>query len=315
MQMFNLVAHYGLVLVFVNILLEQLGLPIPGVPTLVVAGALVTDGRLSGPGIFVVTLLACALADGAWYIAGRLYGYRVMRLLCRISLSPDSCVRRSEEQFRRWGPLAIVLGKFVPGLSTIMSPMAGAIRFNAWSFALFEGLGSIIWAAVFIGAGIVFRRQIDWLIAEIVGLGEVALAVIVVLVAVYIAFKWWQRWRFAQKLRMARITPGELRDLLRREMAPLVVDLRAAAIRTDDDRTIPGAIILDHGEIESHLGPVPLEREIVFLCNCPNEASAVMAAKRLMEMGHTRVRPLLGGLDGWVAAGYELEPVADEVQT
>jgi membrane protein DedA with SNARE-associated domain/rhodanese-related sulfurtransferase len=315
MQMFNLVAQYGIVLVFFNILLEQLGLPIPGVPTLVVAGALVTDGRLSGPGVFFATLLACAVADCAWYIAGRRYGYRVMRLLCRISLSPDSCVRRSEDQFRRWGPLAIVLGKFIPGLSTIMSPMAGAIRFNPWSFALFEGLGSVIWAAVFIGAGMMFRRQIDWLIAEIAGLGEVALAIIVTLVAAYIAFKWWQRRRFAKNLRMARITPGELRNLLERGSAPMVVDLRSLAIRTDEDRTIPGAIILDHAEIETRLSPVPLDQEIVFLCNCPNEASAVMAAKRLMELGHKRVRPLLGGLDGWVEAGYELEPVAVEVQT
>jgi membrane protein DedA with SNARE-associated domain/rhodanese-related sulfurtransferase len=308
--MFNLVAQYGLTLVFLNVLFEQLGLPIPAVPTLVVAGALVTDGRLSGAGIFIAALVGCALGDGLWYVAGRLYGYRVMRFLCRISLSPDSCVRRSEDQFRRWGRLALVLGKFVPGLSTIMSPMAGAIRLNAWAFALFSGLGSLLWTAVFFCAGVVFRRQIDWLIAKIASLGEVALVVIAFLVAVYIALKWLQRRRFAQNLRMARITPGELRELLRRNSAPLVVDLRSAAVRTNEDRTIPGAVILDHAEIESHLSPIPLDREIVFLCNCPNEASAVMAAKRLMERGHTRVRPLLGGLDGWVAAGYELEPVA-----
>jgi membrane protein DedA with SNARE-associated domain/rhodanese-related sulfurtransferase len=305
--MIGLLSQYGLALVFANVLVEQLGLPVPAIPTLIVAGALAADGRLSAPAIFGVAVVACTIGDAAWYAAGRLYGRRVMRLLCRISLSPDSCVRQTEVRFGRWGGLTLVLSKFIPGLSTIAPPLAGAMRLGWPSFLLFNGLGVVVWAGAAIGAGMLFHAEIGRLIVRLEDLGTFAIEIVAALLAVYIAFKWWERRRFYKMLRIARISVDELRRLKEGGKDPVVVDVRSPVVRNLDRRFIPGALAMDIAEVDRHLDRLPADRDIVFYCTCPNEASAAQVAKRLIELGYTRVRPLEGGLDAWIEAGYEVE--------
>ena len=308
MQEFSqLIAQYGLALVFLNVLIEQIGLPVPAVPILVLAGAAAADGQLSAPAVLGVAFIACALGDGAWYVAGRLYGTRVMKLLCRISLSPDSCVRQTEAQFERWGALALILGKFVPGLSTIAPPLAGVMRLGWPSFAVLNSIGILIWAGVAVGAGMLFHAQVDYLISRLGDLGAVAASLVAALLAGYIALKWWERRRFYKTLRLARMTVDELRGLMHKGKGALVFDVRSAVARGRDPRFIPGAVALDPKDLDKRLDDLPMDREIVFYCSCPNEASAAAVAKQLIERGYTRVRPLLGGLEAWTDAGYELE--------
>ena len=305
--MIGLITHYGLALVFANVLVQQMGLPIPVVPTLIVAGALAADGKFSASEIFAVALAACALSDATWYAAGRLYGRRVMKLLCQISLSPDSCVQQSEYQFHRWGGLTLVLAKFVPGLSMIMPSLAGTTRVGLWSFALLDGLGATIWVGVAIGSGMLFHRQIGRLIGSLQELGAVAVGLIGMLLAGYIAIKWWQRRRFYNRLRIARITVDELHRLIAEGQRPVIVDLRTSLARDQDSRFVPGARMADFAEVDQWLDQVPTDREVIFYCTCPNEAGAAQVARKLMDLGYTRVRPLLGGLDAWIAAGYQVE--------
>ncbi len=271
----RLITQYGLALVFANVLLEQIGLPIPAVPTLIVAGALAAEGELSPLAIFGVAFVACSVGDALWYVAGRRYGRRVMKLLCRVSLSPDSCVRQTEVRFDRWGGLALVLSKFIPGLSTIAPPLAGAMRLGWPSFLLLNSLGVVIWAGIAIAAGMAFHAQINELVLGLEDLGTLAIEIIAVLLGGYIALKWWERRRFYNMLRIARIGVDELRALVDGGKRPVVVDVRY--------------------------------REIVFYCTCPNEASAATVAKKLIGLGYTRVRPLHGGLDAWIEAGYDVE--------
>jgi membrane protein DedA with SNARE-associated domain len=202
--MAGLIIHYGLALIFANVLIQQLGLPIPAAPTLIAAGALAAVGSSSALAVFGVACAACSISDAAWYTTGRLYGRRVTKLLCRISLSPDSCVRQSESLFQRWGRLTLVLAKFVPGLSTITLTLAGAMRLSWWSFAILDGLGSALWAGVAIGSGMLFHDEIAHLIVRLQEQEMAALTVIGVLIAGYILIKWWQRRRFYNRLRMAR---------------------------------------------------------------------------------------------------------------
>jgi len=303
----RLIAQYGLLLVFGNVLIEQIGLPIPAAPTLVIAGALAVEGKLSAWATFGAAFAACTIGDVAWYLAGRLYGRRVMRLLCRISLSPDSCVRQTENHFERWGGSALVLAKFVPGLSGIAPPLAGATRLPWSTFLFLNSLGVVIWAGVAIGAGMLFHAQIDHLISRMEGLGSWALATLALLLSCYVALKWWERRRLHEMLRVARITAEELNKLIEGGEKPVVVDVRSPVAREGDRRFVPGALVMDLAEVEENLERLPIEREIVFYCSCPNEASAAYVAKRLMDLGYTRVRPLHGGLDAWIAAGYEVE--------
>lgn len=299
----DLVARHGIAIVFLNVLVEQVGLPVPAVPTLIVAGALAAKGQLSAPAVFAAAVMASYIGDGLWFAGGRIYGHRVMRLLCRISLSPDSCVRQSEYQFGRWGKAALVVSKFVPGLSAVTPPLAGAMRMGWPSFILLNGAGIVLWAGIPIGAGMLFHDQIGRVIAVLERYGAMAGSLLVAALAAYIAFKWWERQRFYRALRLARITVEELRELHERGKRPVVVDVRSAVARKADGRIIPGALAMDPAEIESHLRELPKDREIVFYCSCPNEASAAQVAKQLIQLGYTRVRPLAGGLDAWFHSG------------
>ncbi|HKB61840.1 MAG TPA: DedA family protein/thiosulfate sulfurtransferase GlpE [Burkholderiales bacterium] len=303
----RLIAEYGLALVFANVLLEQLGLPIPAIPTLVVAGALAAEGELSSFAVFGVAFVACMMGDAIWFLAGRRYGRRVMAFLCRVSLSPDSCVRQTEFRFERWGRLTLVLSKFIPGLSTIAPPLAGAMRLGWPSFLLLNSLGVVIWAGVAIGAGMAFHTEINEFIVRLEGLGTLAAEAVGVLLGGYIALKWWERRRFYRALRIARIGVADLRALMDGGKRPVVVDVRSPGARDLDPRFIPGALAMNAAEVDRRLGELPADREIVFYCTCPNEASAAQVAKKLIGLGYTKVRPLHGGLDAWIAAGYEVE--------
>jgi membrane protein DedA with SNARE-associated domain/rhodanese-related sulfurtransferase len=303
----DLIAQYGLALIFANVLAERVGLPLPAMPTLIFAGAMVTIGQLSALAVLGVAFAACIIGDTLWYAAGVYYGRRVISLLCRISVSPDSCVRQTENRFAEWGRLTLVIAKFVPGLSTVVRPLAGTIHLGWWQFELFNGIGAALWVGASVLAGMVFHDEINLLLAELQEFGAIAGAIVVALVVAFIAVKWWQRRRFTKMLRVARINAAELRRLMEGEPVPIVVDLRSPLTREQDGRRIPGARIVTLGDVMKDVEQFPTDRDVVFYCSCPNEASAAVAARQLMRLGYTRVRPLLGGLEAWVSAGYEIE--------
>lgn len=286
-------------------LLERLGVPIPAMPTMIVGGAAAAEGEHSLALIFGLAVVASLIGDAAWYALGRAYGMRVLRLLCSISLSADSCVRQTSSHFERWGDWTVFLGKFIPGAGSVAPPLAGVMRMDVGRFIILTLAGSALWVGVSVALGALFARQVTELLAKLEDWGGIALLVVGALVAAYIALKWWERQRFYKTVRMARITVEELRSLMQGEPAPLVIDLRGPAERLGDGRAIPGAHAISLAEIERRVADFPKDREIVFYCNCPNEASAATAAKALHDLGYVRVRPLLGGLDAWIEAGYD----------
>jgi membrane protein DedA with SNARE-associated domain/rhodanese-related sulfurtransferase len=294
-------------LVFWNTLAEQLGLPIPAAPTLIVAGALAAPAWQPMLTVCLAAMLGCVAGDCALYALGRRYGHRMMRWLCGISLSPDSCVRQTSLHFERWGGWTLVLGKFLPGIGTVAPPLAGVMRVGWPKYLLLSGLGSVLWIGAAVGIGVLFRTQVDEIVAKLEDLGSTAFVVVAALLCTFVAYKWWQRRRFYKTVRMARITVDELHRLIEGKEKPVIVDLRVGADRERDARSIPGAMAMELGGIDRQLEQFPKDREIVFFCNCPNEASAASAAKVLMDLGYTRVRPLLGGIDAWTAAGHGLE--------
>jgi len=302
-----LMAQYGLLLVFLNVLVEQVGVPVPAVPTLMVAGALAANGKLPLVGVVAVALLACLLGDLLWYWAGRRFGGGVMRTICRISLSPDSCVKQSELRFQRWRGQVLLVAKFIPGLSTVAPPLVGAMGLRLPAFLWLDGLGSLLWVALAVALGQVFASQIDALLAALANAGTVAFEMVLGLLALYIAVKWWQRRRLLRTLRMARVTVDELNDAMAAGHAPVVVDVRSGMARMLDSRVIPGALLADLDSVERALHDIPPDRELVIYCSCPNEVSAARAAKLLIALGYRHVRPLLGGLDAWDSAGYAIE--------
>lgn len=310
LHLLPLIAQDGAIIVFLAVLLDQLGLPIPAIPVLMVAGTLAAGGKLFGPQLFALSVLACLAADCAWYLIGRRYGMRVLKTLCRISLEPDSCVSETQSRFERWGINSLIIAKFIPGLAIIAPPLAGALRAGWLRFVGLSAVGSALWSAAGLGAGMMFRSEIERLLAQFERYGGLAAGVLAALFAGYIAYKWYERRRFYAELRMARIDVEDLYRSMEAGEAPVIVDVRTPTARKLQPRWIPTAIHAPIEEMELRIKDLPRERDIVLYCTCPNEASAALVARQLMKHGFKRVRPLLGGLDAWIAAGYGVESSA-----
>jgi len=310
-----LISQYGLPIVFANVFVEQIGAPIPAIPTLMVAGAFALGGKLSIVAVVAVALAGCLAADVAWYVAGRRYGNRVMRVLCAISLTPDSCVSQTQAWFERWGVNALVVAKFIPGISLLAPPLAGAARIGWSPFLAYNTAGAALWIGAGVGGGMLLGPQIEALFGYLARYAPQAGAVVGLAVIGYIAFKWWERHRFFAMLRMARISVDELHRRMDAGETPLVVDVRSHTARLLEPRHIPGALHLPFQGFETHIAELPRDREIILYCSCPNEASAAQVAKLLMNQGFVRVRPLLGGLDAWIEAGHPVEELREHVES
>jgi membrane protein DedA with SNARE-associated domain/rhodanese-related sulfurtransferase len=312
MQMIlTLIEQYGLWLVFANVLALQLGLPVPAYPTLIVIGAVSARGDFTAPQVIAVAVVASLIADLAWYVAGMRFGRRVLRLMCRLSLSPDSCVRQTENIYERWGAPSLMVAKFVPGFAAVATSMAGVMRTRLASFVVFDAIGALLWSGVAVALGWIFRDAVQDAIEVFAQAGRWGLVFLLSAFALYIAVKSIQRYRLIRTLRMARISVDELNDMLNNNERPLVVDVRAPA--SQKQGRIPGAVWIDSHAFDESLQAQRLHErtadEVIVYCACPNEASAAGVAKKLMRAGFTRVRPLAGGIEAWVEKGYGVERV------
>src|SRR5262245_11622717 len=250
-----------------------------------------------------LAVLASLLGSLPWFWAGRGYGHRVLRLTCRISLSPDACVRQSETLFERYGAVALLASKFVPGLTHVAPPLAGTFRLRISRFLLWFGAGSALGALVPLALGAALYEQIESLIGWLSAFGGHAVAGLLALLALYIGYRWLARRQFLKTLRGARVDVAELRTMIERGEAPVVLDVRSRTHRKLDPRMIPGALAVDVEELDKALAQIPAGRNVVVYCACPNDATAVKVAMRLRRRGIRDVRPLAGGFDAWVGAG------------
>jgi membrane protein DedA with SNARE-associated domain/rhodanese-related sulfurtransferase len=307
----TLVEQYGLWLVFANVLALQLGAPVPAYPTLIAVGAVASRGDFNAAQVVAVAIAASLIADLAWYWAGARLGRRVLRLMCRISLSPDSCVRQSEDLYERWGPPSLMFAKFVPGFAAIATSMAGVVRTQLASFVAFDAIGALLWSGLAVALGVIFRDAVAEVIDVLAHAGRWGLLGLALLLGLYLAVKAVQRFRLIRSLRMMRVSVEELNDMMAGETRPLIVDVRSDA--SQQQGRIPGAVWLDSNAFDTSLqaqADTLRDRtgdEVIVYCACPNEASAAVVARKLMRAGFRRVRPLAGGIDAWVARGYAIE--------
>jgi membrane protein DedA with SNARE-associated domain len=251
---------------FALILAEQMGLPIPAVPFLLAAGALAAEGRISLGGALALPVAAALMADLFWFNVGRIRGGSVLKILCRVSLEPDSCVRRAQGVFERHGSGALLWVKFVPGLGMVTAPLAGVIGMPLSRYLLFDTVGSLAWAAAYLGLGWGFSSELERLTAALRWLGGSAAAVLVGAVVVYIGWKYGQRQRFLRDLRVARISPDELHQKIVAGEDVVIVDLRHSVDFGGDPRTLPGAVRMDVDEMERRHSEIPRDRDVVVYC-------------------------------------------------
>jgi membrane protein DedA with SNARE-associated domain/rhodanese-related sulfurtransferase len=295
---------YGLQIVFAGVLLDQGGLPFPSFSLVIVAAAVATNAGQPVWPIFAIAIAATLLADLLWFAGGRRFGAAMLRMICKVSLSPDSCVGTTRRVYVRWGAPSLIFAKYVPGLAAVATTLAGEAAIPIGRFCLYDGIGAALWAGGAVALGVIFHEAIEVVLDQLEVLGDSALVLLAVAILVFVAVKWWQRWRFKLRIRMARISAAELAEMLKNQVKVAVLDARTADRR---QRTgwIPGSVWVTDADVEQLM--LAMYEQIVVYCDCPNDATAALIAKQLHAKGILHVRPLAGGLDAWRGNGGAVE--------
>jgi membrane protein DedA with SNARE-associated domain len=262
----DFLVRHGYLVVFVWVLIAQAGLPLPALPVLIAAGALAGMGKLEPMAVVLLSLAASLISDAAWFQLGRRRGGSVLKFLCRVSLEPESCVKRTEDTFARRGGVTVVFAKFVPGLNTVAPPLAGMAGMTWPRFLWLDGAGAVLWTLAAVVPGYLFSDELER-VAEAAALtGAWVLGILGAIVVLYVLAKFVARQRLLRRLRVARVTPEELHGLLRREPAPFVVDLRGRIHVAADPHVIPGALLLNADELDGRHAEIPRDRDVVIYC-------------------------------------------------
>jgi len=303
--------HYAYLLIFLWVLVEQIGIPIPSVPILLTAGTLSATHRVSLLYVILSMLAACIVADTVWYSLGRRFGNSVLKLLCRLSFEASTCVSKTEGYFTRRGAVTLLFAKFVPGLSTVAAPIAGQTGMSYSRFLAWDLGGSLIWGSTFILAGYFFGDLAKKSAPFFAWLGHFAIFIFAAMVVGFLAHRIWKQRKFLQQVREMRLEPTELKEMLdaaenNHTTPPFIVDLRHPLDYLPDPRVLPGALRIGPNEIKQHSEIIPRDRDVVLYCTCPSEETSAKLALQLHKIGIYRVRPLRGGFDGWKQAGYPL---------
>jgi membrane protein DedA with SNARE-associated domain/rhodanese-related sulfurtransferase len=302
----SMIQQYGVGFVFLNVLALQAGVPVPAYPALIVAGAYAAMGGRPLWQLVLVGIAAALIADTGWYLAGRRFGLRILGTLCKLSLSPDSCVRQTESIFERFGARSMLFAKFVPGFASVATALAGAMRLRYPLFVFFDAIGAGLWVGVGVSIGYIFRDAINDAVETLNSLGHYGLMLVIAAFVAWVAVKWWRRHMFMKQLRMDRVSVDELRTLMDESKVEAIVDVRSPLMQAATGR-IPGARTIDMHKIAEGFEGVPADGEVVVYCACPNEATAVKVAQALRKVGFKRIRPLYGGIDAWIEAGNAVE--------
>jgi membrane protein DedA with SNARE-associated domain len=261
-----LIAAHGPLILFLIILADQSGLPVPMEPFLLGAGAMMATGKLAPVPALAALLSAAFLGNLIWYLLGRRFGSRLLGFACRVALEPDSCIRRTENLFTRQGVKSLLVSKFIPGLDVLGPPLAGAFKVPPLRFALFDVAGLAIWLGAYLGLGALAHRQLEAVGGWLGRLGAGAAWVIGGAVGLYLLVKYVQRVRVARKLRIARVSAEELKKLLDGVPPAFVIDLRHRLAAREKPIAIPGALLLSPDDVAARHAEIPRDRDVILYC-------------------------------------------------
>ena len=312
----ELIERYAGLVVFLNVLGASLGLPLPVVPTLVTVGASIAIATSDSSSVLAhfalplaVAVLGGVVGDLVWYAGGKRYGARTLHTVCKLSLSRETCIKKTERFFGRWGVRVLIVARFVPGLSLVAVPLCGAMSIKLRSFVAHDTLGVALWASAGLAVGGLFASQIDRIFGLASHLGGQAVDIVGVALAVYLLYRYGRRMLLASALEKARISAAELHALLAGHPRPVVLDIRSPERRALDPFIIPSAEPADERQLRELVGRYGVNRALVIYCSCPNEVSAAWMAKRLRLAGVKLALPLAGGIDAWRSAGFDVDPL------
>jgi membrane protein DedA with SNARE-associated domain/rhodanese-related sulfurtransferase len=300
---------YGYLLLFLWVLVEQFGIPLPATPVLLAAGALSAEQKVSFSVALLAGLAACLISDSSWFFIGKRYGHHVLRILCKLSMEPTICVRRTQNSFGRRGGTTLMIAKFVPGLATLAPPVAGQNGMGFLPFLLFDGIGAALWLAALLMAGRLFGDALKHDPSLLNWVGRFSGALLVLGILGFFIGRLYRRRMVLRKLVAARLEPQELKRQLDAGESVYIVDLRHPLELLPDPFTLPGALHISPEALAAKIQDIPRDRDVVLYCTCPSEATAAKTAMTLHKLGIERVRPLRGGYDEWKRLGYPLDAI------
>ena len=290
---------------------EQVGLPIPSAPLLMAAGTLTATHKLHLLPVLASILAGSLVSDTIWYFLGKRYGHAVVRLLCRFTPERNTCVQRTEGYFGKHGASTLLISKFLPAFNTMAGAIAGQTGMRFRQFLLFDAGGVLLGALAFVVGGRFFGDLLKQHPHALAWFAHFAVVVFVLLLLGFVVTRIVRRRRSLAEIRMDRVSPEVLRTMLEQGEQPFIVDLRHPLDYLPDPRTLPGAVVMTPDRLVERNQSIPRDRDVVLFCTCPNEETAVKMALTIRKMGVSRVRPLLGGFDGWRRLGYPLVAIAE----
>lgn len=305
----HILLAYGYVLLFVWVLVEQFGIPLPATPVLLAAGALSADRKVDFAFALLAGVTACLISDSSWYFIGRRYGHHVLRLLCKLSMEPTICVRKTQDSFGRRRGTTLLYAKFIPGLATLAPPVAGQNGMRYATFLLFDGIGATLWLTALLTAGRLFGDALKKDPSLFNWVGRFSGALLILGILGFFIGRVYRRRRLLRQLVRARLEPAELKRQLDSGEQVYIVDLRHPLELVPDPFTLPGAVHVSPEALAARVHEIPRDRDIVLYCTCPSEATAAKTAMTLHKLGIERVRPLRGGFDEWKRLGYPLDAI------
>lgn len=301
----HVIETYGLWVVFISVLLDQGGLPTPSYAPMIVTAALATQAGEPLWPILLVGSVAALVADVTWFAGGRRYGAQLLRLMCRISLSPDSCVGTTRRIYEKFGAPSLMLAKYIPGFAAVSTTLAGQAGTSWTRFLIFDFLGAVLWVSGALILGATFHEAVGALLNTLEDLGHLAVALLLLALLLFVAYKLWQRHRFLREIRMTRISSDELRAEMQSMPGLMLIDVRSAESRARSGWIAGSISVRDVSELK-----IDPDSAIVVYCDCPNDASAAVVARKLKAMGFKHVRPLAGGISAWQSRGFPVEQSA-----
>jgi membrane protein DedA with SNARE-associated domain/rhodanese-related sulfurtransferase len=305
----HILLTYGYFLLFAWVLAEQFGIPVPATPVLLAAGALSVDGPFSFFLALGLSVVATLIADVTWFFIGRRLGHNVLRLLCKLSLEPTTCVRRTQDSFARRRGVMLMFAKFVPGLGILAPPVAGENGMGFGSFLFFDGIGATLWAGTLLAAGRFFGDLLKRNPNLLSWVGRFSGALLLLGIIVFFMIRLYRRRVVLKGLAAARLDPEDLKRQLDAGEPVCIIDLRHPLELLPEPFKLPGARHFSPDSLAERHDEIPRDRDVVLYCTCPSEATAAKTALTLHRLGIDRVRPLRGGYDEWKRLGYPLDAI------
>ncbi len=300
---------YGYALLFGWVLVEQFGIPLPATPVLLAAGALSASEKISFGLALLAGIAACLISDSSWFFIGRRYGHHVLRILCKLSMEPTICVRKTQDSFGRRRRITLLYAKFIPGLATLAAPVAGQNGMGYFTFLVFDSIGAALWMGALLAAGRLFGDELKHDPSLFNWVGRFSGALLVLGILGFFIGRVYRRRRLLRKLVKARLEPDDLKRQLDAGEQVYIVDLRHPLELVPDPFILPGAVHVSPEALTARVHEIPRDRDVVLYCTCPSEATAAKTAMTLHKLGIERVRPLRGGFDEWKRLGYPLDAI------